>query len=68
MRHYGSWAGRPEGTPEDKRYCAAEVHESGRGCRFHQCGRRRGKDDELCWQHRRAEQAGELVRIPPQTP
>ena len=53
MRIYGSWAGSPNGTPEDTTKCIEEVWESGRGMFHHQCNRKRGygKDGLYCKIH-----------------
>lgn len=55
-RVYGSWAGKPEGFPEDPERCVAEVwHEIVFG--FRQCGRFRGHgpDGLYCKQHGKME-------------
>lgn len=51
---YGAWAGKPEGTPEDKTRCQEQVHESGRAASFYQCSRRRSvvwDGHHYCKQH-----------------
>jgi hypothetical protein len=40
MRHYGKWAGNPEGIKEDVKCCVAEISSD---FHFVQCSRKRGK-------------------------
>lgn len=42
-RVYRTWAGSPEGTPEDVTRCVVSVPDGGRSCLFHQCSNKRGK-------------------------
>ena len=58
-RIYGAWAGRPNGTPEDKRCCIFEVWPNERGPIPYQCNRKRGHGPEglYCGQHDPAEVA-----------
>lgn len=63
MRRYGKWAGNPEGQAEDPELCIAEVAEGGRSALFYQCGRKR-KVGDLCTQHARMKEQGQVVWIP----
>jgi len=51
-RRYGSWAGNPNGVPEDSTRCIESVSDQG-GFLFHQCLRKRGygPDGLYCKQH-----------------
>lgn len=50
---YGAWAGMPKGVAYRVGECAAEVWDSGRGARHHQCGRKsgHGPDGIFCPSH-----------------
>lgn len=52
---YRLWAGEPNGRSYDPRHCAAEVHDGGRSCLFHQCWNRPkyGPDKLYCHIHAR---------------
>ena len=55
MRVYRSWAGSPNGTPENVRRCVKEVADGCRSVLSHQCIRTRGHGPagEYCKQHAR---------------
>lgn len=50
---YNRWSGNPKGMPHDEKYCAAEVHEQGRGALFYQCRKKpgHGPDGLYCSSH-----------------
>lgn len=60
-RRYDQWAGNPEGIPEDKTCCIAEVRDW-TGWHYYQCQRKRGfgLNGEYCKQH--AKKFGELLK------
>jgi hypothetical protein len=64
MRRYGTWAGNPEGTPEDKGLCIIEVVTD--SWFFHQCQRKRGYGEGglFCKQHARLSPNEQRLRIP----
>jgi hypothetical protein len=51
-RRYGAWAGSPDGQPEDRECCAAEISNYPNWA-DKQCTRKRGygPGDEFCKQH-----------------
>jgi hypothetical protein len=55
-RHYGVWAGDPQGNSEVPAHCVAAVHDAFTH-RFHQCSRKRGhgRDGLFCRQHAKKE-------------
>ena len=66
MRRYNKWAGNPNGIPENKGLCIAEVAEGGRSPLFHQCFRKRryGPNGEYCKQHAKQIESGQHVYVP----
>lgn len=63
---YRTWAGSPNGTPEDPTRCIASVADGGRSVLFHQCRRLRrcGPNGWLCMQHEKMYNDGDnLVRV-----
>ena len=64
MRHYGRWAGRPKGVPEDTTRCIVSVGWS--HYIFNQCSRKRGhgKDGLFCAQHAKKYPTGKGIFLP----